>query len=158
MICPRSKKNLGFSLPEVLIVVLIIAILVVLAVPQLNASMQLNRLQTSSTIIAAKLSEAKAIAVKQNKSISFVVDKNNMSVWVESNSTVIGAVEGLPQNIKIKTSPNSTAVKEYITFNSMGNLVTAPATIYPYYEAENLELPITISISGKIKIGTIQTY
>jgi len=158
MSAPPSKNIQGFSLPEVMIVVIIIAILVVLAVPQLNSSLQLNRIQTASSLIASKLSEAKAIAVKQNKSVSFVVDENNMKVWIEANSTVIGAVEQLPQQIKVKISPDTSATKEYVTFNSMGVLSTTPATILPYYEAKRLELPITISISGKITLGAIRTY
>ena len=101
MNCP-PLKNQGFSLPEVMIVFFVIAILVVLAVPQLNASLQLNRIQTASSLVAAKLSEAKSIAVKQNKSVSFVVDENNLKVWIESGSTVIGSVEQLPQGTKIK--------------------------------------------------------
>lgn len=158
MSAPPSKNIQGFSLPEVMIVVMIIAILVVLAVPQLNASLQLNRIQTASSLIAAKLSEAKATAVKQNKSVSFVVDENNMKVWIEANSTVIGSIEQLPTGIKIKISPDTSATKEYVTFNSMGVLSTTPATISPYYEAKKVELPISISISGKITLGAMRTY
>lgn len=158
MSAPPSKNIQGFSLPEVMIVVIIIAILVVLAVPQLNASLQLNRIQTASSLIASKLSEAKAIAVKQNKSVSFVVDENNMKVWIEANSTVIGSIEQLPTGIKIKISPDTSATKEYVTFNSMGVLSTTPATISPYYEAKKVELPISISISGKITLGAMRTY
>ncbi len=157
MNCP-PLKNQGFSLPEVMIVFFVIAILVVLAVPQLNASLQLNRIQTASSLIAAKLSEAKSIAVKQNKSVSFVVDENNLKVWIESGSTVIGSVEQLPQGTKIKISPDTSATKEYITFNSMGTLSTTPATISPFYETKRLELPVSVLMSGKITLGEIRSY
>lgn len=155
---PPERNNFGFSLPEVMIVVIIIAILVVLAVPQLNASLQLNRIQTASSIVTAKLSEAKSIAIKQNKQVSVVVDETNRKVWVEANSIVIGSVEQLPLDTKIKISPNTSATKEYITFNSMGALITTPATVLPYYETKRLELPISVSVSGKITLGEIRTY
>lgn len=158
MSAPPSKNIQGFSLPEVMIVVIIIAILVVLAVPQLNSSLQLNRIQTASSLIASKLSEAKMAAIKQNKQVSFVLDETNRQVWIEANSTVIGNVEQLPQLIKVKISPDTSATKEYITFNSMGVLSSTPATILPFYEAKRVELPISISISGKITLGAIQTY
>lgn len=158
MSAPPSKNIQGFSLPEVMIVVIIIAILVVLAVPQLNSSLQFNRIQTASSLIASKLSEAKMAAIKQNKQVSFVLDETNRQVWIEANSTVIGNVEQLPQLIKVKISPDTSATKEYITFNSMGVLSTTPATILPFYEAKRVELPISISISGKITLGAIQTY
>lgn len=158
MSAPPSKNIQGFSLPEVMIVVIIIAILVVLAVPQLNSSLQFNRIQTASSLIASKLSEAKMAAIKQNKQVSFVLDETNRQIWIEANSTVIGNVEQLPQLIKVKISPDTSATKEYITFNSMGVLSTTPATILPFYEAKRVELPISISISGKITLGAIQTY
>lgn len=158
MSAPPSKNIQGFSLPEVMIVVIIIAILVVLAVPQLNSSLQFNRIQTASSLIASKLSEAKMAAIKQNKQVSFVLDETNRQIWIEANSTVIGNVEQLPQLIKVKISPDTSATKEYITFNSMGVLSTTPATILPFYEAKRVELPISISISGKITLGAIRTY
>lgn len=158
MSAPPSKNIQGFSLPEVMIVVIIIAILVVLAVPQLNSSLQFNRIQTASSLIASKLSEAKMAAIKQNKQVSFVLDETNRQIWIEANSTVIGNVEQLPQLIKVKISPDTSATREYITFNSMGVLSTTPATILPFYEAKRVELPISISISGKITLGAMRTY
>ena len=148
----------GFSLPEILIVLFIIAILVVLTLPQMTASFQLNRVQTGASIVSSKLLEAKATAIKQNKSVSFVLDETNSKVWLEANSTVIGNVESLPKDIKIKISPNTSATTEYVTFNSMGALVTTPATVLPYYETRKLELPVTVSISGKVTLGSMRSY
>lgn len=155
---PQIKENKGFSLPEVLIVVLTVAILATLAIPQLFSTIQLNRIQTASSLVASKLSEARMIAIKRNRSVSFVVDENNSQIWLESNSIVVGSVEQLPRGIKIKISPNSVATTEYITFNSMGTLITAPPTVLPYYEAKSLELPIAVSITGKITPGKIRYY
>ena len=155
---PQAENNKGFSLPEVLIVVLTAAIVAVAALPQLFSSLQLNRIQTASSLIASKLAEAKMIAVKQNRNVSFVLDETNSRVWIEANSTVIGNVENLPMGIKIKISPNTLATTEYVTFSSMGALTTSPPTILPYYEAKRLELPVTVSVSGKIALGNVRTY
>ena len=155
---PQLKQNKGFSLSEVLIVVLTVAIIATLAIPQLFSTIQLNRIQTASSLVANKLSEARMMAIKRNRSVSFVVDENNSQIWLESNSTVVGNVEQLPRGIKIKISPNSIATTEYITFNSMGTLITAPPTVLPYYEAKSLELPIAVSITGKITPGKIRYY
>lgn len=153
-----TPKTVGFSLPEILIVVLIIAILVVLTLPQLSSSLRLNHIQTSMSIVSSKLAETKMIAVKQNKTVSFVVDENNSQVWIETNSTVIGNIESLPKEIKLKISPDTSATKELVTFNSMGMLVTTPATISINDETKRLTLPVGISISGKITVGVIGTY
>ena len=151
-------KMAGFSLPEILIVVLTASILAVLAIPQLNSSLRLNRLQTASSIITNKLADAKTNAIKRNRQVSLVVDEVNRKVWVEVNSTVIGTVETLPDEIKIKISPDTSATKEYVTFNSMGALSSTPPTILPYQESRRLELPVTVSVSGKIGAGNIRTY
>ncbi|MEK7724682.1 MAG: prepilin-type N-terminal cleavage/methylation domain-containing protein [Acidobacteriota bacterium] len=155
---PQAESQKGFTFPEVLIVLIIIAILAVIALPQLFSSVQLNRILTASSLITNKLSEAKMLAVKQNKNISLVIDETDLQVWLESNSTVIGSKESLPSGIKVKVSPNTSATKEYITFSSMGTLVTTPSTVLPYYEARSLEHPINVSISGKITRGEMRNY
>lgn len=158
MFNPPTKNNSGFSLIEIVVVMLVIAILVVLAIPQMTSNLQLNRIQTGSSIVATKLGEAKLLAIKQNKQVSFVLDEINQQIWIEANSTKIGATLNLPQNIKIKISPDTTATKEFVTFNSMGALVTTPSTISTYYALKQLEVPVDVSISGKVTIGKMRSY
>jgi Tfp pilus assembly protein FimT len=153
-----AKNNRGFSMPEILIVVLSISIMVVLALPQLNSTLELNRIQTGSSLVSNKLAEARMLAVKQNRQVSFFLDETNRKVWVEVNSAVVGSVENLPTDIKIKISPDTTATKELVTFNSMGALATATTTISTYYESKRLEVPISVSMSGKITVGTMRSY
>jgi prepilin-type N-terminal cleavage/methylation domain-containing protein len=154
----RNKSNAGFSLPEILIVLLTAAILVVLAVPQMTTAFQLNRIQTGASVVSAKLIEAKSLSIKKNKQVSFVLDEVNRTFWIEANSTVIGNVESLPTEIKIKISPDTSATREYITFNSMGAIITTPSSVLPYHETDKLEIPVTVSISGKVAIGDMRSY
>ena len=153
-----QKKNQGFSLLEIIIVVLTISILAVLAVPQLNSSLQLNRIQTGASLVSSKLSEARLTAIKQNRQVSFVLDEANSLVWIEANSTVIGKVDKLPQDINIKIAPNSIATTEIVTFNSMGRLDTLPSIVSTYYQTKRLEVPVSISIVGKITVGAMNSY
>ena len=158
MFNPPPKNDSGFSLLEIMVVTLSIAILVVLAIPQMTANLQLNRIQTGASIVAAKLGEAKMLAIKQNKQVSFVLDETNQQVWIEINSTRIGTTETLPKNINIKITPDTTATKEVVIFNSMGALITAPCTISSFYAVKKLEVPIAVTTSGKITIGLMRSY
>lgn len=137
---------------------MIVGILVVLAVPQMTSSIRLNRLKTGAALVAAKLGEAKMQAIKQNRQISFVLDETTREVWIESSAGTLGSVEKLPQDIGLRISPNTTPTVERVTFNSMGALVTTPPTISGFDTPTSLEVPVTVSISGKIAMGTMRTY
>lgn len=66
----KLKKQKGFSLPELLIVMLIIAILCVLALPQINASRRAFRFSGLKRQVAAALTEARQQAMSQRKAIT----------------------------------------------------------------------------------------
>jgi len=70
----RINGQKGFSLPELLVVLIIIAILVVLALPQLTASRRLFRFAGMQRQIAATLTEARQEAMSQRMPITFRYD------------------------------------------------------------------------------------
>lgn len=79
---PSIKKNVlkrqkGFSLPELLVVVLIIGILVVLAIPQISASRSLSRFSSMQRQVVGSLNEARQEAMLQKMPITFRYDNIN---------------------------------------------------------------------------------
>lgn len=70
----KIKKQKGFSLPELIVVLLVIAILVVLALPQLTASRRLFRFAGLQRQVAASLVEARQEAMSQRIPITFRYD------------------------------------------------------------------------------------
>lgn len=76
----KLKNQKGFSLPEILIVLLIIAILVVLALPQISSSRRLLRFSAIQRQIGSSLNEARQDAMSQRKPITFRYDDVNKRV------------------------------------------------------------------------------
>lgn len=70
----RLNGQKGFSMPELLVVLLIISILVVLALPQLTASRRLFRFAGMQRQISASLTEARQEAVSQRAAVTFRYD------------------------------------------------------------------------------------
>ncbi len=70
----RTKNQKGFSMPELLVVLIIIAILVVLALPQMVASRRMFRFAGMQRQIAASLNEARQEAMSQRAPITFRYD------------------------------------------------------------------------------------
>ncbi len=66
----KYNKQKGFSLPELLIVILIISIISVIALPQINAARRAFRFSGMQRQVAATLSEARQQAMSQRKAIT----------------------------------------------------------------------------------------
>lgn len=67
----QDKGQKGISLPEIMIVLIILAILVVLALPQIIASRQMFRFSAVQRQVAATLNEARQNAMSQRKPVTF---------------------------------------------------------------------------------------
>lgn len=147
------KSEKGFSLPEILVVSLIAAILCIIAIPQLSASLKLNRINTLNSAIASKLAEARIQAIKRNSQVSLKINFQNRKIWIEAGGAQIGGSENYtPENI-IQCSPSANLTQETITFNSFGNLQTTPLTIKVSDIGVNRSKTVQVSLSGKITVG-----
>lgn len=73
-------KQMGFSLPELVIVLLILAILVTLALPQIISSRRLFRFSSMQRQIAASLRDARQEAMGQRTPITFRYDHNTKEI------------------------------------------------------------------------------
>lgn len=78
----KIKNQKGFSLPEVLIVLLIIAILVVLALPQITASRRMFRFSGLQRQISTSLNETRQNAMSQRTAMTFRYDDANKRIII----------------------------------------------------------------------------
>lgn len=115
-----NNQQKGFSLIEVIIVLLIIAILAVAALPQIQRNLQLYRLETATGLLSNRLVEARLSAVKHNRAAWLEINNTNktLEVWTtnESNQPIrakLGVT--IPENVLIDASSPSR-----VTFNSLG--------------------------------------
>jgi prepilin-type N-terminal cleavage/methylation domain-containing protein len=110
----------GFSLLEVLIVVLIISVAVVAAVPQFERSLSLYRVESAAGLLSNRLTEARLTAIKYNRAAWLEIDssKKTLEVWTtgKNNKPVRTKLAvSIPSDVSILSgSPNR------ITFNSLG--------------------------------------
>lgn len=73
----NSKKENGFSLPELLVVLLILAILAVLALPQIISSQRMFRYSGMQRQLVSTLRDARQEAMSERKPITFRYDDLN---------------------------------------------------------------------------------
>ncbi len=70
----KLKKQTGFSIPELIVVLLVGAIILVLALPQIMSSRRLFRFSGLQRQVATSLQEARQEAMSQRKPITFRYD------------------------------------------------------------------------------------
>jgi len=115
------NKNIdGFSLIEVLIVLIIIAILVVAALPQIQQSLRLYRVETASGLLANRLTEARLTAIKYNRAAWLEINTTSKSfeVWTtDKNNQPVRTRLAVPISDDVSIVSGSPS---RITFNSLG--------------------------------------
>ena len=78
----HKKQEKGFSLPELVIVLLVLSILVVLALPQVLSSRRLFRFTGMQRQVASALTDARQEAMSQRTPITFRYDNQNKEVII----------------------------------------------------------------------------
>jgi len=147
----KNKKQNGFSLIEVIIVLLVISILVVAAIPQVQRNLQLYRLESATGLLANRLTEARMTALKHNRPawLELNVTGKTIEVWTtnETAQPIRAKVALLiPDNISIDSASPSR-----VTFTSLGrNQANASSVIQFRLANTNFCKSVTISAVGNI--------
>jgi prepilin-type N-terminal cleavage/methylation domain-containing protein len=82
----NSSKNKGFSIPELLIVLLVAAIILVLALPQLISTRRLMKFSAMQRQVASSLVEARQEAMSQRKPITYCYDNRTKQLIIYGGS------------------------------------------------------------------------
>src|SRR5687768_18060467 len=89
----RSRK--GFTLLELLVVMVLAAIVLATAVPSIGRMMASNDVQRSASVIAADLQQAHALAGRRRVPVRIVIDTVNKTMRIRNFSgtdTTLGTV------------------------------------------------------------------
>lgn len=82
----KKDTNKGFSIPELLIVLLVGAIILVLALPQLISSRRLMKFSVMQNQISASMIEARQEAMSQRKQITYCYDDRTKQLIIYGGS------------------------------------------------------------------------
>jgi prepilin-type N-terminal cleavage/methylation domain-containing protein len=168
----------GFSLPEVIVVLLVIAIILVLALPQMIASRRLFRFSGFQRQMATSLREARQEAMSQRKPVTFRYDNTDKTLvtyggnfgalgdpknvlvplsgsGVEANDIKYGRPSGVPTSALSDTTNltnlSSNAVE--ITFQPDGSVLDASSNpqnlaLFFYHDKYRLDTAFAVSVLG----------
>ncbi len=118
----KIKKNeKGFSLPELIIVLLILSILVVLALPQVISSRRLFRFTALQRQVASTLVDARQEAMTQRTPITFRYDNQNKNIIIYGGS--FGAI-GDSKNRKVELTDSGLEQND-VVYNRPGGAPTS---------------------------------
>ena len=145
------NKMKGFSLIEVLIVLLVISLMVVAAVPQVTHSLRLYRLESSAGLLSNRLTEARLTAIKHNRPAWVEIDSANrrFEVWTtnQNNQPIRTKLAvPIPSDVTIVAGAPTR-----ITFNSLGrNQANTNVVVSLRLNRQNFCKSITVSAVGNI--------
>lgn len=144
----------GFTLIEVLMVVVILAVLASITAPSMRAFMDAQMVKTPASDLYSSLVLARSEAIKRNAPIDVVPSGLNWeqgwTVRVQSGGTVLRVQDGYPR-IQIDASTAGT-----VTYGSNGRLASS-ATVFRVLVPGNADARmrcVTIDVSGRPSVRT----
>lgn len=157
------NKYRGFTLTELIITLIIVAIIVAYAVPNYVRLIQENKLVTVTNELLASLNFAKSESIRQGVSVSVcpTIDINstscNMSSWSGGwivYKTVFGQIALIKRYEPLPVDINISLMSEPITFNATGFLNSKPISLIvsPKQCLQTDTRIIDISTSGRMSV------
>ncbi|MBS1794898.1 MAG: GspH/FimT family pseudopilin [Acidobacteria bacterium] len=174
----RSAGQKGVSVPELIVVLLVAAIIIVLALPQVLSSRRLFRFSGIQREVTTSLREARQEAMSQRKTVTFRYDNGNKKIFiyggdfgtlgdpknryidlagagVDADDVKYGRPPGVPASALGDTTNltnlSSNAVE--ITFQPDGSVINASnnpqnQALFFYHEKYRLQTAFAVSVLG----------
>jgi type IV fimbrial biogenesis protein FimT len=150
-------KSAGFTLIEMMVVVVMIAIATALGIPSYRAWMQNTQIYNAAESIQNGLQKAKSEAVKQNTNVQFVLsfDSNTNLLssppWIiqlPSSAVIEASTSEGAKNIITSVTPGGATT---VTFNNLGGIVDPnPGANTNNVTASLKQIQFDSAFSGKV--------
>jgi type IV fimbrial biogenesis protein FimT len=149
----EKNNERGFSVIELLIVVLIISIIVTLALPSVQRTLQLYRLETGASFVAQRLTEARLAAIKRNRDTWLEINSTTRTLTVKSTNDAAQTITlGYPMTLPDSVQMTGT-IPASVIFSSLGrNRANANTALNLRLAAANRNKTITVGATGNITI------
>jgi type IV fimbrial biogenesis protein FimT len=151
----KNLKQKGFSLPELLVVTLVVAIIVTLALPQIQGALRGYRLDIAERVVTNRLLEARLTAIKRNRDTWLAIDTTANRIQVvstdDNGATVfLTPAISLPQNAFFTGSTPGA-----VTYSSLGrNKASGTSVISLQINGINRTRAISISATGNLSVAS----
>ena len=146
----RKSEKSGFSVVELLVVMAIIAIVSMIAIPNVQAALETHRLHGSAYMIASKLMEARSNALKRNRDCSLQI------LAVERQVQVQTAGVGGPIDVGgpgfLSGGVNFVAPPAGIFFDSMGRPANPPPQTLTLQSPSGRQVTVTVAPTGRVRV------
>ena len=144
-----DARGTGFSLFEIMIVMVIVGVLLMILVPNASRAMQVWRLDGGVRMVSGKLMEARIDAIKRNRQ-SWLSINTSGQVQVQTTDDTPATIDvGFPGLLQQSVSFQSGAPTE-VRYDSMGR-PTVTRTIV--IETADLQKTITVSATGRVTVN-----
>jgi type IV fimbrial biogenesis protein FimT len=167
----KSLREGGFTLIELMITLVIVAIVITLGLPGIMQWMQNSQIRTAAESVQNGLVKARIEAVRRNTLVEFALTSHGVpggTGWTIRTANDNVVIESLPdgvgsRNVILSTFPEDTWT---VTFNGFGRVPTAPAVNAdgsPFLTtvdidnpiidaADSRELRVVIPVGGEVRM------
>jgi prepilin-type N-terminal cleavage/methylation domain-containing protein len=151
----RSREH-GFSVMELLIVVFILLVLMAAALPSVNRTIQLWRLETSTAMVVAKIADARMNSIKRNRPSWLLINAGAGTIQVQSTNPATNAVMNIGAAEQVRRGVNLVApTPANVTFDSLGwptGGVAQTIRLQNAANAGNDQKNVNISVTGRVTV------
>ena len=147
----RSRRQVGFSLPELLVVLVVVGILAAMSTPLFLNYYRTAQVRGAASDIAAYLNQGRQLALQRNTSVCVNISATTIrynlggcggAVWVGAGTDAAGNI-ATPDYITLTTTGNP-------VFNYLG--AATPAATYTVSRG-TYSLTVSVSASGRVLVG-----
>jgi prepilin-type N-terminal cleavage/methylation domain-containing protein len=147
------KSNSGFTLVEMMVVVIIVGVVAAIAVPNFLGLLNRNRANAAMRQVEGALKEAQKQSIRTGKSCSIDIDTTNKAIKNPSTNGCLLSERVLNDSVELKSSRTT------IGFSGKGNITIngtnpAPVFVMSIPNNTNIQKCVTMeSVLGSIRTG-----
>ena len=148
----------GFTLPEMLIVLAILAIMAALTLPAMRGPLDKSRLRSSATSVKAAIAKARASAIRSGSDVSFYYERNGNHWKIEASDSAFASQVGTSTDDLLAEEAPVTAAPSVIREGMLPEGCTfAESTVAEGVEGELLDEQASLNDQELIESGSPQS-
>lgn len=156
MLDMRNKNQKGFTLIELMVVVVVLAILMSIAAPSYRAFIANTQIRNTAESVRNGLQLARSEAVKRNQSVKFTLSSDTS--WtvgcVTANASCPAAIQTkTPKEGSASTIKLTIATSNSINFTNLGMIDPAGGTL-TQVDVDNTSIPASSTTDLSVRVGT----